>query len=112
MAFQLLPMNSRDNQTFQAVLSINGINKTLQFFVRWNEIAEYWTMRITDPATSEVLIDSMPLVTGDYPAANILGQYTYLGIGKAYLINIGNVSANPSHTDLGTNFLLVWDDNG
>jgi hypothetical protein len=107
---QLIQLTSLPNQTSQSVLSIDGENKTLQFFIRYNDIAGYWTMRITDTETSEVLIDSLPLVTADDPAANLLESYAYLKIGSAYLINVGNVSADPSEDDLGTNFVLFWGD--
>jgi hypothetical protein len=109
--FQIVPLDNSSNQNFQAVLAVNGVNITLQFFLRYNEIAEYWTMKITDPKTSTVLLDSVPLLTGDYPAANLLHQYGYLKIGTAYLVNVGNVSDNPSDKDLGVNFILAWGDN-
>lgn len=107
---QILPLTPSPNQTFQAVLSIDGANRTLQFFIRWNDMAEYWTMKITDPITSMVLLDSIPMVTGDDPVANLLEQYSYLKIGSAYLINLGSSSANSSDTDLGSKFILVWGD--
>ena len=107
---QQIPLDSSNNQTFQSTLTVDGKNITLEFFIRWNDIAGYWTMKITDTASDTVLLDSIPLVTGGAGAANLLSQYGYLGIGSAYLINVGNVSADPSKDDLGINFVLVWDD--
>lgn len=107
---QQIPLDSSHNQTFQCVLAIDGVNRTLQFFIRWNEMAEYWVMSITDPIENALLLDSIPLITGNYPAANILAPYKYMKIGSAYLINIGGVSADPAIDDLGTNFTLYWSD--
>jgi len=105
---QIIGLDSSPNQKFQCVLSIDGVNRTFQFNITWNEVAEYWTMKVTDAETDELLLDSIPLLTGDSPAYNMLEPYIYMNIGAAYLANVGNVSANPSSTDLGVNFLLIW----
>lgn len=105
---QIIPLDSSPNQTFQCVISIDGVNRTFLFNIRYNEIAGYWTMKVTDAETDELLLDSIPLLTGDEPAHNMLEPYIYMNIGAAYLANIGNVSENPSATDLGENFLLIW----
>ena len=107
---QILTADSSPNQSFQSVLTVDGQNINLQFFIRWNDIAGYWTMSITDVETSTLLLDSIPLVTSDYPGFNILSQYVYFKIGSCYLFNIGGVSANPSQFDLGSNFIIVWGD--
>ena len=107
---QVVPLSSLDNQTFTSILSIDGVNVTLKFFLRWNDVAEYWVMTISDPITNAVILDSIPLVTGDYPTINIIEQFGYLKIGSAWLFNAGGVSDNPSHFDLGGNFVLIWGD--
>ena len=108
---QVLLVDNSPNQSFRSVLSIDGENKSLRFKIRFNEIAEYWVMTIIDPSAEDtILIDSLPLIPGDYPADNILDQFAYLGIGSLYVVNIGNVSAAPSVGDLGTNFILIWGD--
>ena len=107
---QLIPLTPDYNQTFQVVLSVDGNNIPLQFFLAWNATAGYWTMKITDPKTSKVLIDGLPLITADDPTGNLLSQFSYLKIGSAFLINIGGVSDNPSENDLGINFVLIWGD--
>jgi hypothetical protein len=111
MFVQTIPLDVLHNQTFQTVLAIDGVNRTFEFFIRWNEMAGYWVMRITDPSSGEILIDSIPLVTGQIPAHNLLGQYSYMKIGSAYLINTGaNPLEDPTEEDLGINFTLVWGD--
>ncbi|CQR71687.1 hypothetical protein SOV_04830 [Sporomusa ovata DSM 2662] len=111
MAYQRIPLTTDPNQTFQCTLAIDGQNKTLSFFLAYNEIATCWTMNITDPATGTMLLASIPLVPGDYPAANILEQYAYLGIGSAYVLSTGNAATEyPDADNLGSEWVLIWSD--
>ncbi len=92
-------------------LNVDGKNLTLDFALKYNEMAGYWIMTVSDPVSGNIYLDSIPLLTGDYPAANILEQYAYLNIGSAYILNVGNASSDsPDDTNLGTDFLLVWGD--
>ncbi len=110
MANQIIPLTTDPNQTFQTTLTVDGKNITLTFDLRYNEEAGCWIMGIED-ADGNLLLDSVPLVPGKYPAANILAQHAYLGIGSAYIINTANSSADhPDDTNLGTDFVLVWGD--
>jgi hypothetical protein len=110
MSYQILPTDTTPNQTFTAALTIGSSQKTLQFNLRYNEMAGYWVMTIIDPSSGSMLLDSLPLVTGDYPAANLLGQYGYLGLGSLCLINASNTTKidYPDDSNLGTDFVLVW----
>jgi hypothetical protein len=70
-------------------------------------------MGIAD-VNNNILISEVPLLTGTYPAANILGQFQYMNIGSAYLLNVSNGSTTldyPNGQDLGTDFVLLWGDN-
>ena len=108
---QIIPLTSTPNQTVNVTVSVNGQNSPLQIGLRFNEYAGYWVMSITNRNTQTMLIDSLPLISGDYPAGNLLGQYDYLGIGSAAIINAGNAPMDyPDSTNLGTDFLLVWGD--
>lgn len=110
MAYSIIPLTTDPSQSFQCTIPIDGKNITLTFLIRYNDIAKYWTMGISD-ASGNLLIDSLPLVTGEYPAANILAQYAYLGIGSAVVLNIGNLPADrPDDTNLGADYYLVWGD--
>jgi hypothetical protein len=111
MSYQLIPLTTSPNQTFQSTLAVDSKNITLEFNLKYNEIAEYWIMKITDPSSNTLLLDSVPLIPGNAPAGNILEQYEYLGIGSAFIVKSSNVAADyPSDTTLGTDFLLVWGD--
>jgi hypothetical protein len=107
-----IPVTSEPNQNFRCTIPIDGENKTFIFDVRYNSEAEYWTMRITDDLISLMLIDSIPLLAGVYPAANLLEQYAYLNIGSAYIIKINPdiEEENPNSETLGSGFKLYWSD--
>lgn len=105
---QILPITSDANQTFTCTLSINNENISFVFNFIFNEIAQYWCMSMQD-SNGNNIISSVPLVPGIYPAANILEQYAYLGIGSAYLINVdGTTEEYPSESTLGVYWKLVW----
>lgn len=107
---QTVPLTNEPNQSMKIKLSIDGKNRTLKLTFRYNEEAEYWVMGVAD-SDGNSLIDSVPLVPGDYPASNILAQHAYLGIGSAYIINAGNVAGDrPDDSNLGADWLLVWGD--
>lgn len=108
---KIVPLTNDPDQTFLITLPVNGANLDLFFRVRYNTEANYWCLSVIDVSTKTMLIDSLPLVTGEYPAANLLGQYEYLGIGQAYIVKNGTPSTqNPDNTNLGTDFVLVWGD--
>ena len=110
MANQLVPLSNSPLQTFGIALSVGSATIRLILTFRYNEMAGYWVMTVQD-ANANLLLDSVPMVTGTWPAANILKQYQYLGIGSCYLINIGNNPLDyPDDTCLGTDFVLIWSD--
>lgn len=100
------------NQNLQVSLSIDGRIVNLALSIFYNRIAGYWVMSINDVDANVMLIDSLPLVRGDWRATNLLGQYAYLGIGSVYLIkNTGDSSKDyPTEDNLATDFSLLWSD--
>lgn len=108
-----IPLTTEPNQSFMASVPVDGINIELKFDVRYNTIANYWVMTITDALTDKILIDSLPLLTGQYPAANILEQYSYLRIGSAVIVNTSTVDITdePNDENLGGDYVLIWGDN-
>lgn len=108
---QIIPLDSSPNQSFETTLFVDGQNIRIQLQLRYNAMAGYWAMTITDPETGAILLDSVPMVTGVYPAANILAQYPHLGLGSAYVLPVGNVDLDfPDDSTLGTEFVLAWSD--
>lgn len=111
MAYRILPLVTGANQSFTCTLPIDGKNITLTFTITYNGIGGYWFMTITDPKTKETILDGVPLLPGEYPAADILGQYSYLGIGSAVVLPTSSIASDtPDDTNLGSDFVLVWGD--
>jgi hypothetical protein len=111
--YQIVPLSSNPNQSFLANLTVDGAALKLNLSFRFNEIAQYWTMSVAD-VNNVTILASVPLLTGSWPAANILGQYRYKQIGSCYLLNVTNGGSdldNPTGQNLGTDFILLWGDN-
>jgi len=110
MSDQLVPLSNADGQTFSVSLTVNSSVLTLNLGVSYNVMAGYWDMSISD-VNGNLLVASVPLVTGWYPAANLLTQYQYLQIGNAYLLNTSESSEDyPGPSNL-SQFTLLWGDN-
>jgi len=111
MSQQLLPLNNAPNQTFVATLQVDGSPLILQLTLRYNDVAKYWATTISDQ-NGDLLLDSIPLITGDNPACNLLRQFDYLEIGSLFILNTtGSVSPDyPDNTNLGVGFVAVWGD--
>lgn len=108
--YQIVPLSSVPSQTLTVQLQIDGDAISLVLNIRWSEMAGYWVMTISD-SQGNLLLDSAPMITGWYPAANILAQYGYLKIGSAYLLNLGSDDSDyPGRSDLGGAFVLLWGD--
>jgi hypothetical protein len=111
MSAQIIPLDNKPNQSFQVSLDIDGHSLTLDVTLRYNAMGAYWIMSIANATTGELILDSIPLITGDFPAANILGQFSHLNIGSAYVLNVSNSILNyPDNQSLGSDFVLCWDD--
>jgi hypothetical protein len=107
---QIIPLTNSPDQSLTVTLTVDGAVLTLQLIVRFSEMAGYWLLTVLD-RLGNLLLDSIPMITGEWPAANLLGQYAYLKIGSAYVINAGNVATDyPDTTNLGGDFVLLWDD--
>lgn len=107
---QVVPLTNAPFQTLNVSLNVDGSVLRLGLDVYYSEMAQYWVMDIYD-ASGKLILSSLPMLTGSWPAANLLAQYGYLKIGSAYLINLGQVPDDyPNANELGNAFLLVWDD--
>lgn len=109
MSAQIVPLVQAPNQTFSVQLTVDGAPLTLNLSLAYSVMSGWWQMQISN-VTGTVLLTSVPLITGYYPAANLLAQYGYLSIGSAYLLNTGNSPDDyPGANDL-TAFSLLWSD--
>lgn len=111
MPFQILPLTPNPNQTFLTSLNIDGGVGDQYIGLRYNETAQYWVMTLFD-ANGNIVLDSIPFITGEAPAANILGQFAYLKLGSAFILNASAVAQPPypNDEDLGSDYVLIWGD--
>lgn len=106
---QLVPLVVAPNQAFAVQLTVDDEPLTLNLVLSYSSMAGYWQMGVAD-VNGSPLIASVPLVTGNYPCANLLAQYGYLRIGSAYLLNTGNAPTDyPTDTSLNL-YSLLWGD--
>jgi hypothetical protein len=111
MTFNVVPLNSAPNQLFNITIPLANKNLRLSLNVRYNSEAEYWTLTITNSETGIILIDSLPLVTGEYPSADLLQQFGYLNLGSMGVVKTKDILTDrPDDSNLGTDFLLLWGD--
>lgn len=111
MPFNIIPIMPKANQSFTCTLPIDSKNVALGFSFTYNEPGGYWFMSVADGKTNTPLLDAVPLVTGEFPAANLLEQYEYLGIGSAFVVPVDSLSYGiPSLENLGADYVLVWGD--
>lgn len=108
----VIPLSTDPNQTFNCTVPIDGKNRPLSFQLRYNSIAGYWNLTVTDARTKETMIDALPIMVGEYPAANLLEQFGHLELGSAVIVKEGDLQGaeNPDDTNLGTEYYLVWGD--
>lgn len=106
---QIIPLTTAPQQQFSCQLTVDGQPLTLNFQLSWQSMSGYWALSISD-VNNNNLIASVPLITGYYPAANVLAQYGYLKIGSAYVLNTGNAQTDyPNESNLAQ-FSLLWGD--
>lgn len=107
-----IPLTNSPNQTFSTTIPINGENKSFVFNLKYNYIAKYWLLTISDAATEQILIANIPLLSSTFDFASILKQFEYKLIGNAYVVPVYDFSLSaPDNTNIGTDFALMWGDN-
>ncbi len=88
---QNIPLNNSPNQEWDVAVNVDGVPVTLVLTLRYNEIAKYWVATVRD-SQGDLLVDSVPFVTGEGISQNILGQFAYLAIGSATIYNASQVA--------------------
>lgn len=111
MAAQLIPVTSNPTQTLQVTISPDGTIISLSLVIRYLEMAGVWSLTIKDAVSGNLILDSIPLICGEFPAANLLSQYIYLGLGSWYCINLSGTTLEdwPGKSSLGGDFGLLVD---
>lgn len=93
MSLQLIPLTNSPNQQLTVLLQVDGSPLTLNLTIGFDRMAGYWILSISD-ANNNLLIDSVPMICGTYPAGNLLQQQRYLKIGSWYIVNVANLIAS------------------
>ena len=109
MSFYKIPINNAPNAKYSFRISLHGNteNRDLCIKLRYLDIYDVWMMDVYDDATKEILIRDIPMV----PGTDLLGQYSHLNIGSAYILNVKNSDLmQPDNSSLGVDFVLVWGD--
>lgn len=107
---QIVPLPANPNQTLNVSLQVDGKNLQLRLGLSFNSMAGYWSMDVQDQFGNDLIV-GIPLITGDYPAANLLQQQRYMAIGSCYVVNFSQVATDyPDASNLGTDFVLLWGD--
>ena len=108
---QIVQVNNSPNQSLRVTLTINGGTQTFRLRLVYNQVAPWWSLDISDDSGNPLVL-GIPLLTGVWPAANVLAPYDYMRIGSLYVINQTGAKTDwPDDTNLGTAFTLLWDDN-
>ena len=110
--WNIVPLDTYPNNIIHVTVKAqNNVHRQLILHLRYNTEGGFWRMDISDNRNN-MLISGAPLVTGEYPAANILRQFDYLGIGSAVILQVTDETDKdiPGLTNLGTDFVFVWGD--
>lgn len=109
----VIPLTNAPNQNFRCTIPINGKSIPLDFTCRYNTEALYWSLSISHGVSGERLVTNMPLISSEYPSANLLQQWEHLRIGSAVIVKVNpdNQDFAPNGDNLGVDFVLVWGDN-
>jgi hypothetical protein len=99
MSLQIVPLTNSPNQQLTVLLQVDGAPLTLNLTVKFNEMAGYWLLSVSD-SSNNLLIDSIPMICGNYPAGNLLQQQRYLAIGSWYIVNVANLTVTGA-SDVG-----------
>ena len=110
MAWYEIPLDNYPDQEFSVTVEVGEENVPLILHLRYNTEGDFWKMDVSDGKSGEILISAVPLLTGEYPGADILRQFEYVGLGSAMVIKMSDKAAGdfPNIDNLGTDYVLVW----
>ena len=108
MSYYEIPLTTAafSQTTFKLTLS-GDRNINILLKLSYYDSYSLWVADIVDNATGTELITALPLV----PGINLLGQYSYLNIGSAYVVAVEPTTLQqPDNETLGSTWLLLWGD--
>lgn len=110
MAWYEIPVDPYPDQQFSVNVVVDDENVALILRLRYNTEGDFWHMDVSDGNTGEMLISNAPLLTGEYPGADLMRQFEYVGLGSALVIKATDTADGdyPNQENLGTDYVLVW----
>jgi hypothetical protein len=94
-----LPFTNVTDYDFTVQLGTNQYD----FNVHFNDRSKVWTFDLSETSTSNVLLQSIPIVLG----INLLRAYN-LNIGSIVALDTTNQNQDATATDLGTRVKVYW----
>lgn len=110
----VIPLDPIPNQTFRCSIPVDDGNIDLEITLRYNVIANYWSMSCANAETQEVYFTNLPLLSGYNKMTNLACQLGYKSIGSICIIPLDELEPTesaPDDTNLGDKYVLVWTDN-
>lgn len=105
MALQVLDFKNIANQRISTTVEVDDELIELEIYLRFNRMAGYWVVDITDKRKQEVVVSSMPIL----PYQNMLEQHSYLKIGSTAVFGISNLPYDDLTVDnFGKDFVWYW----
>ena len=110
-----LPLTENPRQVFTTDLSIDGTAFHARIELRYLSAMDQWVISIWDNASSELLVNQIPLICSYEMLNDLLVPFRYLrdgaGIGSLFVLrNTDDESiTNPGKGDL-TKFTVLWGD--
>ena len=112
MAWYTIPLDSSPEQEIDITLDRGDEAIDLTLHLTYNTEYDFWRMDISRQEDDERLITGLPPLSGEYPAADLMGQFQHFGIGTFVVMKMSNdvISDYPDLDGLGTEFVLFWSD--
>ena len=107
-----IPLTNSPNQVFSCSVPFNEKNVEFKFELRYNYIAEYWSLTLSDVKKEKVIFSNLPLLVSEYDFSNLFSQLGYLNIGACFIIpKIEETKSMPNNEELGDSYIMIWGDN-
>lgn len=110
MPWNIIPLDDYPDKESRITVEVGTENIPLILHFLYNTEGEFWRMDVSDGNTGDLLLGSVPLLPGEAPAANILRQFEYLGLGMVVVLPLTDAAVHdhPELEDFISDYALVW----
>lgn len=108
-----IPLTNSPNQTFSCTIPVGDKNLSFEFSLRYNDVAGYWVMSLTDMETQEILFSELPMLCSYGAFNNMAKQIGYKNFGSIYISATSDydTATNPDDQNIGKKYIMLWGDN-